>query len=207
MSRSALNAMTLNPMTSDAPAIAANRRTNSVDRTARLRRGYSLLELLLVVSIFSMVMVAVAFSLQVMYRMDRQLKEDFTYAQVVPRLSVQLRSDVHAARDVALLEVADEPPGVSLAMAAAGEVIEYRSEAGRVVRIWRRDDVELGREVFSLGKTSTSQWQKIETPSAMLELEIVRPRGKIKSEDARQVDRLVAAIGIRAANLMEAGAS
>ncbi|MDP6469161.1 MAG: type II secretion system protein [Pirellulaceae bacterium] len=161
------------------------------------RRAYSLIEVLLAVTIVSMVMTAVAVAMQAMYRVDRQLKDNAAYGQVVPRLSLQLRTDTHAAGDVALLDGPKGPGGVSLTLAADGEVIVYQSEAGRVLRTRRRDGEELGHEVYYLGKTATFRWQKTGPPSSMVELEIVRAMGKIDSADSQQVDRIVAAIGIR----------
>ena len=112
-------------------------------------------------------------------------------------MSLQLRTDVHAASDVALLNGPNEPDGISLTLANEGEVIEYQSKVGRVVRTRWRDGRELGREVYYLGKTSTFRWRKTALPSRLVEFEIVRAMGKIDSADSRQVDRIVAAIGIR----------
>ncbi len=163
----------------------------------RLRAGYSLIEALVSVAIIAMVMTAAAVAMQTMYRVDRQLKDNIAYGQVMPRLSLQLRTDVHAATDVSLLIGPNGADGLSLTLAASDEVVEYHSEARRIVRTWRRDGKELGREVYYLGKTATFRWQTTSVPAPMVELEIVRVRGKIDSADSRQVDRVVAAIGIR----------
>ena len=159
--------------------------------------GYSLIEVLVAVGIVSMVMTAAAVALQTMYRVDRQMKDNMAYEQVSPRMSLQLRSDVHSANDVTMLEGPNETDGLSLLLATTGETIEYRSEVGRIVRTRRREEKVLGREVYYLGKTATFRWTKTSLPSPQVELEIVRVMGKIDSADARQVDRVVAAIGIR----------
>lgn len=176
----------------------------------RLRRqsrsGYSLIEVLLAIAILSMVLTATAVALRAMQQVDRQLKDNGAYGQVVPRLSLQLRSDLHAAGDVAMLGAPDEPAGISLTLAATGEVIEYQATAGRVVRTRRRGQEEIGHEVYPLGKTATLHWRTFASPSPMVELEIVRAIGKIQAADARQVDRIVAAIGIRVPQAKEGAA-
>lgn len=172
----------------------------------RWRRGYSLIEVLMAVAIVSMVMTAVAVAMQAMYNVDRQLKDNAAHGQVVRRLSLQLRSDAHMASDVALLDAEDEPAGVLLTLPAAGEVIEYQSNAGRVIRTRRRELEELGREVYSLGKTTTVHWRIVESPSPIVELKMVRPTGKIDSADSRQIDRVIAAIGIRVTRVEEGAA-
>jgi len=172
----------------------------------RSRPGYSLIEVLVAVTIVSMVMTAVAVAMQTMYRVDRQLKNNMAYGQVSPRLSLQLRTDVHGASDVAVLDGANAAGGILLTTATTGEVIEYRSEVGRIVRTWRSDGKELGREVYYLGKTTTFRWHITSLPSPMVELEIVRKMGKIEAADSLQVDRFVAAIGIRGPGKEEGGA-
>jgi prepilin-type N-terminal cleavage/methylation domain-containing protein len=161
------------------------------------RLGYTLIEVLVAVGIVSMLMTAAAVALQTMYRVDRQLKDNMAYGQVSPRLSLQLRIDVHSATDITMLEGPNETDGLSLTLATTGERIEYRSEVGRIVRTRRLEEKVLGREVYYLGKTATFRWTKTSHPSPRVELEIVRLMGKIDSADARQVDRVVAAIGIR----------
>ncbi len=175
-------------------------RPGSCDVTGKRRRsraGYSLIEALVSVAIVSMVLTAAAVAMQTMYRVVRQLKDATAYGQVSPRLSLHLRIDAHAATDVSLLNGPNGADGLSLTLAATDEVIEYHSEAGRIVRTWRRGGKELGREVYYLGKTATFRWQKTLLPSPLVELEIIRVMGKIDSADSRHVDRIVAAIGIR----------
>jgi hypothetical protein len=103
--------------------------------------------------------------------------------------------------------VADGPNdkgGILLTMATTGEVIEYHSTAGQIVRTWQRDGKKLGHEVYYLGQTTTFRWQITQLPSPLVELEIVRAMGRIDSADSRQVDRVVAAIGIRVSGESEA---
>ena len=178
----------------------------SCEQARRRCLGYSLIEVLLAVTIISIVLTAVAVSMQTMYRADRQLKDNAAYGQVVPRLSLQLRTDVHAASEAVVVNAPRAAAGVVLTLATSGELIEYQSEAGRVIRTRRRDQEELGREVFSLGKDATLQWRTVEAPTPMVELEIVRAMGKIDAADSRQVDRVVAAIGIRQPRQQEGGA-
>ena len=46
-------------------------------------------------------------------------------------------------------------------------VVEYESTAGRVTRTHHRDQAELGREVYSLGKNITLRWRTIESTTPL----------------------------------------
>jgi len=167
-------------------------------RTSRsIRRpAYSLLEILLAVGVTSLVMSAVAVSMHTMLSVDRTLKVDAVYGHVMPRLSLQLRRDAHAADTVVLKDEADDTAGMVLTLAAENEVVQYESAAGRVTRTWRRGGEPLGREVYALGKTTQLRWKTLTMPTRLVELEVTRTMGKTDSADSRQTDRIVAAIGI-----------
>ena len=160
------------------------------------RPGYSLIEVLLAVGIVSMTLSAIAVSLQAMYRAERTLKANAVHGQTVPRLALQLRKDTHAAGTATLLNATDPSAGVLLTLPTSDDTVEYQSAAGRVMRTRRRGEVELGREIYALDKTTTLQWRTIESPSPRVELEIDRLVGKIDSADARQRDRIIAAVAL-----------
>ncbi len=165
------------------------------------RRGYSLISMLMSIAIISLALTSVAIAMHAMYGVDRRLRDQVAYEQTVPRLSLRLRRDAHAAGGVRLGEGTDGPDRLILEYDA--EQVEYRAEAGRIVRTRRSLDeqsanVVLGREVYSLGEQTDMRWHVVNGAVPRLELEIRRPAGRIDSADALQVDRIVAAVGLHA---------
>lgn len=85
------------------------------------RRGYTLVEMLIVVGLLAMIAAGATVLLAaVMLHVGRQ-RDNYQTAQVASQLAADLRRDAHAA---ALIDVSDPPSKLTLAL-GQGEVVEY----------------------------------------------------------------------------------
>ena len=61
------------------------------------RRGWTLMELIIVCAVMTLLLAIVASVTHTMYRSQRSTRDDITSRRILTRLSLQLRDDVHAA--------------------------------------------------------------------------------------------------------------
>jgi hypothetical protein len=118
------------------------------------RRGYSLIEIVLVIGSVWVVLVLCALLLHALLRLDRAGRSDLTESFTISRLARQFRADVRAAT-----EAQPDAKGLNLTR-ADGRSIVYRAEARRLVR----EESEAGsvrrREAFSLSRLAKAGLEK-----------------------------------------------
>lgn len=117
------------------------------------RRGYTLIEMVAVLSVGTVVMgVAVGLMLMLL-RVERDSRMEVAERAAVNRLADQFRRDVRAA-DGLTPEGEDASLAWQLSL-EAGRVVEYRSEPGALLRAERADEKVLGRESYRLPALAT----------------------------------------------------
>ena len=113
--------------------IGQTRKSNPLKRN---RLGVSLAELLVAMTIGSVVMAIGLGMLHLMLKTDRTLADSLQRRQTVSQLSRAFRRDVHAANKAELLKGQNEqdPPGLSL-QAEPNRRVRYSAEENTVLRV------------------------------------------------------------------------
>jgi len=144
------------------------------------RRGKSLVELLVVISILSIVIGMSTTSLATLYRLHRRYARDTEQAITLDRLAARLRTDAHEAVIVAV----DEDCTFGL---ADGRSIRYAFTAPRIIRQVKRDALVLHHDTFLMPRDAVVQFEKEGTPDRTLIRLSIRP-GEFKMP-ARELPR------------------
>jgi type II secretory pathway pseudopilin PulG len=166
------------------------------------RPAFALIEMIVVVSLTSIVISGLAMTLHLLFRADRELRRDVTYAMVLPRLASQLRSDVHAAREVHLSKSEDGNDQIRI-VHSDGTTVQYQTQNSRIQRMWLREQQVLHREQFRLGKRSFIRWVRLAGPPPILQLHIRRGgSGEEPFEFNQRNDLIEAAIGLDTAHMV-----
>jgi prepilin-type N-terminal cleavage/methylation domain-containing protein len=111
------------------------------------RRGFTMIELLVVISVISVILPLAGGTIVFLLRAQSQSAEALRDAMATTQLSHSLRSDVHAARSAS----SSSPDEVSLELDGS-RIIEYRSQPdGFVSRVVRRGTSVERRERFRVG--------------------------------------------------------
>lgn len=126
------------------------------------RSGKTIIEVLVVISVFAALMTPIGRLLHTMMRSEREGVQALTASVSGSRLAREFRSDVHAARDVET--AADENgPGELRLIHDDGTAVTYRAGDRRMQRIVARGDEVLSRESFRL-PAGTSRFEVLEEP-------------------------------------------
>src|SRR5262245_11789114 len=99
-----------------------------------IRRGYALVEMLVVISVMAVIASCMAIALHGMYRADRAARRDLETSASLARLSLHLRADVHAA---ARAEAIEQSLTLQLDNSRS---ISYKSDSDRVERVVQQGD-------------------------------------------------------------------
>jgi Tfp pilus assembly protein PilV len=114
------------------------------------RRGISLIEMLVMMTIVSVALGLSATTIQLLLRLKADAHSRYSANVVLERLARQLRSDVHAAASAQVEGAPDKkPPGLRLDLRAKRMVI-YEAKNSAVVRIESQAGQIMRREVYSL---------------------------------------------------------
>ena len=102
----------------------------------RRNRGYSLVELLAVLSVFSVILGTVMLTLHAMYRTNSQMRDNLDNVVQRERLAAQLRSDTHEALSAELAEADGQPGSMTVLRLALhhARTIEYHLHAEKIAR-------------------------------------------------------------------------
>ena len=107
------------------------------------RRGITLLEVAITVSLLGILLASTAVLLTVLFRTEVQIRRDLEQQTTLARLNQRFRSDAHMARectatDACRLELAD------------GRTIAYAWKPPRITRVVQRDSKVEHRDAFEL---------------------------------------------------------
>jgi prepilin-type N-terminal cleavage/methylation domain-containing protein len=149
-------------------------------RWGRGRMGYSLVEMLVVISVMAVLASCTAVALHGMYRADRAARRELEASASISRLAARLRTDAHAAASAEVNEGL-----LTLKLGEAGSV-SYELAAGRVERLVRQDDKIEHRDAFRLAVDAAGQWHVAKQEGAtFVSLQLERSEGKPSRIDAQ----------------------
>ena len=109
------------------------------------RRGWSLMELMVVMPLWAMVLSTSAILLTTLMRSQGMLWADLHEQSARTRLAVQLRTDAHAASKASCAS-----PQVCVFLMAGDETVHYEIKGDSLQRERRQKDVVSERETFPL---------------------------------------------------------
>jgi prepilin-type N-terminal cleavage/methylation domain-containing protein len=157
-----------------------------------LRRGKSLIELLVVISIMSVVLGLCATSLATLFRLRHQLSRDRQQAAALARLATRLRQDAHSATDFSL-------DSACLLTLPAGEAVHYTYAPPHILREHRRGVQLLHRDRFTLPTSATAAFeQEAGSPHPLLRLTIRPAEVSTRRTEIPRAVTIEAAVGLTA---------
>jgi len=140
----------------------------------RNRRGYSLIEMLVVIAVSSVVIALAVALLQSLFTADRATRDHVAGQQSLRRLADDFRDDAHAAVKLAAVQAAADAkatPAWELEMDASRKV-RYAASTGRVVREETAAGKMLRREVYRLPDGSSAAIRLESGPPALAVLRV-----------------------------------
>lgn len=161
------------------------------------RSAFTLVEMLVVITVFAFLLASVAVAMGALFRAQGDLQDELAQAHAATRLASQLRADAHLAASGQVAEDG-ETTSVRLQM-ADGTAVNYVTESRRVVRSHLQDDVQVHREVFSFLEGTTIAWELSSESPAFVTLTTSYRSPALPASSARPVQhRIEASIGLYA---------
>lgn len=152
------------------------------------RRGYSLVEMIVVLTLISVALSSIALVLHSLHRAERRLRDDGDFARTVQRLETQLRADAHAARGGGQIAFGNAPSALTLLMPGE-QTVTYTIEPGGVERLVRQGEATKHREWFALAGASLAWSSNSTGPQEYVATLILEA-----SNDRMRADQLAAKI-------------
>lgn len=185
-------------------AIRTNRRTGGKSahpttvrgHFTKRRPGFTLVELLVVMTIFLFLLSSVALSLGTLFRAQGNLQDELVEANAMSRLREQFRADAHRAT-TATVTNDNEATTLQLTLPDATSV-SYRLQSQQIVRTAHEGESVLHRDVFKLLEGTTSECVVTGSPNFVtLTTSFVPP--ELTSDVAKpRVHKIDASIGLHA---------
>jgi prepilin-type N-terminal cleavage/methylation domain-containing protein len=125
------------------------------------RSGFTLLEVLIVLSAVAALLGLCAVSIQLLFRLSADSQSRLTAAMAIDRLARQLRADVHgceAARLATNEKAAAQPPDLRLSI-EPGHEVTYRPTAESVVRTESQAGKTTRREEYAFGRSRIARFE------------------------------------------------
>jgi type II secretory pathway pseudopilin PulG len=117
------------------------------------RSGKSLIEMLILISLTSVVLGTVATTLVALFKTDRQVRRDVEQQTTLARLGSRFRTDAHAARSCQIGKACD-------LSWPDGRVVRYALEGHRLSREVRRGDSIEHHDTFVLPDTAAVRFEQ-----------------------------------------------
>jgi prepilin-type N-terminal cleavage/methylation domain-containing protein len=149
------------------PCIAYSRRT--------ARRGFTLIEILVVITLTSTILGGIAVLLHGVWRTERSVSDHRTQMTVLFHVAELFRADTNAGE---LTAPAPEPGGPAVdqvALAYPNErILEYRAADAQIERIVRIRGAITHRDTFKLAANSSASWRLGAAEPRRLIMQIIR---------------------------------
>ncbi|HPM84738.1 MAG TPA: prepilin-type N-terminal cleavage/methylation domain-containing protein [Candidatus Anammoximicrobium sp.] len=162
----------------------------------RNRRGTTLIEMLVIISVCSVVMGASGVLLHGMYRADKENRLQIANGSAVARLSLQFRRDAHAAGEAELLKEANGKAAGLVFRGSFQPTIEYRQQGRAIVRTAKQGDKVVHMDSFALPAGTEFNWTLEEGQPSVAAVQIARPARRGGKLDALFPQRIEAVVGI-----------
>jgi prepilin-type N-terminal cleavage/methylation domain-containing protein len=127
----------------------------------RRRRGYTLTECLVAITLLGTLLGTVTLTLGVMYRADRNLRDAVDQERALEQFTARFRSDAHQASSASVNEAAEAnnaPARELMLKSSADQTIHYTLHPQDVERVVRRGETIVHRETYNLA-VAASGWQ------------------------------------------------
>ena len=160
---------------------------------APVSRGYSLVELLVVLSLMSVLLLSVGVTLHTLRKLNQQIQSELASSAILDRLSLMLRDDAHSANQCSI-ETSTGSDVVARFPRTNESVVIYETEPNRIVRKHRQGERQVQQEVFRLSHGNSVEWTTTTDPTQSVTLRIEQPWGKVS--DGVRVYRVTATIGL-----------
>jgi prepilin-type N-terminal cleavage/methylation domain-containing protein len=127
------------------------------------RRGISILEMTIVITILSVLLSAAAMLLASLMTHTGRQRATYHEAQVATRFAAALRRDVHAAVEIDV-SAADATPARLQLTLPAGEQVEYVVGESGIERLLRNGDEVRHRELYRLPDLDAMRFERADEP-------------------------------------------
>ena len=167
------------------------------------RTGVTLIELIVVMTVLSVVWLSITTVLYTLYRADHRLRDDLQCEFAMDRLANRLRLDAHSATSANLLDLAEGGHELVLSIADERNVHYGLSDEG-VYRIVRKGAAILHQDVFLVGH-ATANWELRSPPDPwVIVLTLTTREGRSQSTRVRRIKAAVAPTHITESKTIEA---
>jgi hypothetical protein len=130
-----------------------------------------------------------------MYRADQRVRQASLHRSAVSRLSLQFRTDGHAAEAVQLVKSqADTVEGLRF-VEASKRTIEYRGQNDEIVREMKEGEETVHRDAFRLLRGARVTWRVEGEPATIAALEICRLQDGAGSDLRERIEAAVGVVG------------
>jgi prepilin-type N-terminal cleavage/methylation domain-containing protein len=148
------------------------------------RRGYSLIECLVVMTLLGAVLSFVTLTIHATFRVQRQWTDASAYSRAIERLVAQLRADAHRATAASVAEPATQGGagrGLSLTLPAA-ETVQYTAGPRGIDRVVRRGEKIAHRETYPVSAAAAAWHVRRDAGRPLVSLDLnlqtdARPEG------------------------------
>jgi len=161
------------------------------------RRGYTLTECLVAITLLGTLLGTVTLTLGVMYRADRNLRDAVDQERALEQFTARFRSDAHQAFSASVNKPAEaNAPARELVLrSSVDSTIQYTLRPQDVERLVRRGESIVHRETYGLNATAEG-WQirddrKPATVSVSFERQATRGGAGLPPLDAVRIDAVV----------------
>ena len=160
------------------------------------RRGTTQIEMLVIISVCSVVMGASGVLLHGMYRAGKESRLAIEAGAAVARLSLQFRRDAHAAAEAKLLKEANDKAAGLAFRGPFQPTIEYRQQGRAIVRTAKQGDKVVHLDSFGLPAETEFSWTLDVGQPSVAAVRIARPTRRGTNLDAMFSQRIEAVVGI-----------
>ncbi len=139
------------------------------------RRGVSLIEMVVVISMLTVVIGLVGMTFHLLMRSEKLVSQSFVTERTISRLAIQFRDDVHQSETGVLSNGSEsDEPALTLAT-GSGIQIRYLINSDRLARLVVTHDQITARDDFRLPDCQISVSSGEDRESSLRRLEIKRP--------------------------------
>ena len=136
-----------------------------MNRSSSSRRGYLLVEMLVVIGVSSALAAVAVGLLASLVRVERVGRRHFDQTNALLRLSKQFRRDVAAAEQATFSDADVRRSSELLLRMSADITVTYRAEPGRLLRLENEGPTTAAREMFTLPATAEARFDVDERDS------------------------------------------
>ena len=142
---------------------------------AHIRRGVSLIEMVVVISMLTVVIGLVGMTFHLFLRSEKLVTQSFVTERTISRLAIQFRDDVHQSEIGALSSGSESDKPVLTLANSSGTQIRYQVIADGLARVLVSNDQVTARDDFRMPDCHISLFAGSDDESTLRRLVIERP--------------------------------